>query len=82
MFERTKKLTKANKNLKNLSEIDPLTKVYNRRIYENHLAQEVVSSQTSLQPLSLMIIDIDFFKSYNVCIKVWLEVKISCKILL
>ena len=43
MFERTKKLTKANKNLKNLSEIDPLKKVYNRRIYENHLAQELVT---------------------------------------
>lgn len=65
VLQRTEELTKANENLKKLSEIDPLTKVFNRRVYENRLVQEVTSAKRSEQPLSLMMIDIDFFKNYN-----------------
>jgi len=63
--KRTDELTQANEHLRKLSEIDPLTQIFNRRIYENRLAQEVMSAKRSEQPLSLIIIDIDYFKSYN-----------------
>jgi len=63
--ERTDELTKANENLKYLSEIDPLTTIFNRRIYEHQLAQAVASAKRTEKPLSLMMIDIDFFKDYN-----------------
>lgn len=62
---RTDELTKANENLKYLSEIDPLTTIFNRRVYEHQLAQEIASANRTEKPLSLMMIDIDFFKDYN-----------------
>ena len=63
--KRTEELTKANVNLKKLSEIDPLTQIYNRRKYEHRLAQEVISGKRTGKPLSIMIIDIDYFKGFN-----------------
>jgi diguanylate cyclase (GGDEF)-like protein len=63
--ERTKELTKANHTLKKLSEIDPLTEVFNRRVYQKQLTREVAYAKRTRQELALMIIDIDFFKNYN-----------------
>lgn len=65
VLKRTEELTRANEHLKKLSEIDPLTQIFNRRIYENRLAHEIISAKRSQQPLSLILIDIDYFKSYN-----------------
>ncbi|MBF0264169.1 MAG: diguanylate cyclase [Gammaproteobacteria bacterium] len=63
--ERTKELTQANIDLKHLSEIDPLTTLYNRRMYESYLIKCVLLAKRNAQPLSMMIIDIDYFKAYN-----------------
>jgi len=65
VLKRTQELTQANEHLKSLSEIDPLTQIFNRRVYENRLTQEIISAKRSEQPLSLIIIDIDYFKNYN-----------------
>ncbi|MCK5665117.1 MAG: diguanylate cyclase, partial [Thiotrichaceae bacterium] len=58
-------LKSTNTKLKVLSETDPLTKISNRRVYEERLRHEVQSSRNTGQPLSLLMIDIDFFKPYN-----------------
>ena len=44
---------------------DPLTGAYNRRAFDDHLAHEVAAAQRNGTPLSLVVIDIDHFKSVN-----------------
>jgi len=51
--------------LENLSNIDGLTGVANRRRFDAVLAQEWSRSMRACSELSLIIIDIDFFKEYN-----------------
>lgn len=58
-------LRKANTMLKNLSRIDTLTQVANRRMFDEHLEREWRRSTREKQPLTLMMIDVDFFKRYN-----------------
>jgi diguanylate cyclase (GGDEF)-like protein len=51
--------------LEDLSNIDGLTGIANRRRFDTVLAHEWSRSMRSLSQLSLIIIDIDFFKEYN-----------------
>lgn len=51
--------------LKNLSNTDPLTGLYNRRFFEAAAEEEVRKSITCRRPLSIMIADVDHFKSVN-----------------
>ena len=44
---------------------DDLTSLYNRRFFQNRLAHEVNRAHRYDHPLSLLIIDVDFFKQYN-----------------
>jgi len=62
---RTLELEEANFRLKELSEIDPLTKIANRRMYDQHLSKEVSNAKRTKTILSLLMIDIDHFKKYN-----------------
>ncbi len=62
---RTQELSKANKRLRELSQTDALTGVANRRLFEERLQQEFLRLRRSRKPLSLMMIDVDYFKSYN-----------------
>ena len=62
---RTKALEKSNYKLKQLSEIDPLTCLSNRRAYNRVLMKEVKMAKRSLEPISLIMIDIDYFKLFN-----------------
>ncbi len=55
----------ANKKLKELSQIDELTGVANRRSYEKYLQKEAKAAQRANQSLSLLVVDIDDFKSIN-----------------
>lgn len=48
-----------------LSETDSLTQLPNRRLYEHQLSVKIAFAKRSLRPLSLMIIDIDYFKPFN-----------------
>ena len=59
------KLDKANEELLKLSYLDPLTKIPNRRAFEERLASEINSAKRSKEPISLLMIDVDKFKEYN-----------------
>ena len=51
--------------LERLSITDPLTELYNRRYLERRMEEEINRSLRSGQNLTVMLIDLDFFKSYN-----------------
>lgn len=51
--------------LRELSEIDELTGLYNRRFFKRHLDREVRRFQRYSHPLSLALIDVDRFKDVN-----------------
>jgi diguanylate cyclase (GGDEF)-like protein len=52
-------------NLRNLSMIDPLTGLYNRRFAEQRLAAEVSRSERMGHPLALLMLDLKDFKQLN-----------------
>lgn len=58
-------LEKANIELALLSNTDPLTKLYNRRHFDAVISEEIARSQRTQMPLSILMIDIDHFKSVN-----------------
>ncbi len=45
--------------------VDPLTRVYNRRAFDERLVQELQAFQRYGQPVSMLMIDIDHFKHIN-----------------
>ncbi len=51
--------------LKEQSIKDPLTKLYNRRYLEETLIRECARAQRNGQPLTVLIMDVDFFKKVN-----------------
>jgi len=51
--------------VKNLSIKDALTSLYNRRFFDEQLSIEIDRATRYNTSLSLMMIDIDFFKNYN-----------------
>jgi diguanylate cyclase (GGDEF)-like protein len=53
------------KRTEKLAFTDPLTELYNHRFFQETLLQEFTRSERYNKPLSLMIIDIDFFKKFN-----------------
>ncbi len=58
-------LQKANQKLHQLAWIDGLTQVSNRRQFDEHLQQQWDRLLREHHPLSLILCDIDYFKSYN-----------------
>ena len=58
-------LEKANRRLKKLSLKDPLTKLWNKRKYDETINSEWNRCLRHQRPISLIIIDIDYFKEYN-----------------
>ncbi len=62
---RTQELEEANTRLKAISEIDPLTTIFNRRMYERRLSENIAIATRAKHFLSLLMIDIDYFKDYN-----------------
>ncbi|MBF0316674.1 MAG: diguanylate cyclase [Nitrospirae bacterium] len=60
-----KQLTEKNKLLNQLSSIDFLTNIANRRTFEQILDSEYKRAIRNASPLSALMIDIDFFKDYN-----------------
>jgi diguanylate cyclase len=45
--------------------LDPLTKIYNRKAFDDGLFGAIADAQLTGQPLCLMLIDIDHFKRFN-----------------
>ena len=62
---RTQQLEQANQDLHRLSHLDSLTGVANRRRFEEALDLEWRRASRAGTPLSLIMIDTDFFKPYN-----------------
>lgn len=58
-------LKQANTELKRLATVDGLTRIANRRKFDNYLAQEWKRLARTQDPLALILFDIDFFKPYN-----------------
>jgi diguanylate cyclase (GGDEF)-like protein/PAS domain S-box-containing protein len=58
-------LQDANKKLQQLAATDGLTQIANRRYFDEIVLQEWQRMKREQQPLSLIIVDIDWFKSYN-----------------
>ena len=63
--ESNRKLQEANEKLARLASSDGLTGVANRRIFDERLAMEWRRAIRNQTPISLLLIDVDFFKSYN-----------------
>ena len=60
-----KALQESEQRYKELSIIDELTGLFNKRYFNKHLALEVERARRYGHPLSLLIMDIDNFKHYN-----------------
>ena len=58
-------LQQANQNLQLLANLDSLTKLSNRRGFDDYIQKEWERMQRIKAPLSLIMCDVDFFKNYN-----------------
>ena len=65
LHEANEQLTEKNKALYVLSTTDQLTGLYNRRYVEEQLYQTLTNFNDSQVPFSLLMLDIDHFKSIN-----------------
>ncbi|MBI4651841.1 diguanylate cyclase [Candidatus Desantisbacteria bacterium] len=63
--DRTSKLEKINQKLEYLTITDSLTGIANRRYFDTLIQKEWNRAMRESKPISLIMIDIDFFKSYN-----------------
>lgn len=63
--ERTAALEAANRELQRLASLDGLTHVANRRRFDEYWLEQWQMMAQQKQPLSLLLIDVDFFKQYN-----------------
>ena len=60
-----KELSNANIRLQEMCTIDGLTQVHNRRFFDDKLPEEWKRSARERTPLSVVLLDIDHFKSFN-----------------
>lgn len=58
-------LTQASEHQKTLANTDALTGIANRRQFDHVLSQELSRMSRMPSPLSLLMLDVDHFKSYN-----------------
>jgi diguanylate cyclase (GGDEF)-like protein len=63
--QRTAELEQANRELHRLAHLDGLTGVANRRCFDDYLQQQWQKLENQVQPMSLLIADVDYFKAYN-----------------
>ncbi|MDR3418095.1 MAG: GGDEF domain-containing protein [Nevskia sp.] len=62
---RNQELVVANRELQALSNKDALTGIPNRRHFDESMAQVWATAKAGAKPVSLLMMDIDHFKSYN-----------------
>lgn len=60
-----KELAEANQKLEKLSQTDSLTGIFNRFVFDTKLKDEWDRCKRNFVQLSLIMIDIDFFKAFN-----------------
>jgi diguanylate cyclase (GGDEF)-like protein/PAS domain S-box-containing protein len=61
----TKELLRTNEELKRISLVDAETGLYNHRFYNDTIDREFQRASRSAQPLTVIMIDIDYFRSIN-----------------
>ncbi|WP_027183835.1 sensor domain-containing diguanylate cyclase [Desulfovibrio inopinatus] len=62
---RTKELENANSKLRDLSLLDGLTGIHNRRSFDRDLAKVFTQARHGAESFSLLLADVDSFKAYN-----------------
>ncbi len=62
---RNDELHQANEVLAQLSITDGLTQLHNHRFFQDHLVREAKRADRTKEPLALILIDIDHFKTWN-----------------
>ncbi|MBW5990882.1 sensor domain-containing diguanylate cyclase, partial [Klebsiella quasipneumoniae] len=65
VIQKQKELKRANEELEKMATFDSLTGIYNRRKFMIFFSEVKMKAECNLEPFSLAIIDIDYFKSYN-----------------
>ncbi len=65
VFYWNRKLSRLNRKLEQLAVTDQLTGLYNRLKIDQTLNSEIQRAQRTGQPLSLMMLDLDYFKQIN-----------------
>lgn len=65
LLDKTNQLEIASQELKRVSTIDALTEVANRKVFHEFLDREWRRGSRYHMPLSLIFVDIDYFKAYN-----------------
>lgn len=63
--ERTEDLKRANERLTQLSLLDGLTGIPNRRMFDSYFKQEWRQAMRDKTALSVVLVDVDFFKQFN-----------------
>lgn len=63
--QRTKELEQVNQKLHRLASLDALTQVANRRRFDEYLQETWQRLLNEIAPMSLIMCDVDCFKSYN-----------------
>ncbi len=58
-------LQRANQQLVQLVHVDALTHLANRRLFDSTLRQEFARGSRDMEPLAVLMVDIDHFKPYN-----------------
>lgn len=53
--------------LRQMAYLDGLTGVFNRRYFDDFLLRQVAQVRRTGEPLSILLLDIDYFKQYNDC---------------
>jgi len=61
----TEQLNAANRELQRISMIDGLTGIANRRLFDESLAREWRRCARIKKPISIVMLDVDYFKKYN-----------------
>jgi diguanylate cyclase (GGDEF)-like protein len=65
LLELSAQLRERNEHLQHLSHHDPLTKLLNRRGFEERVVTELATARRTQVPVTLMLCDLDHFKLYN-----------------
>jgi len=65
LTEREEELRVANQHLDQLTRLDSLSGLTNRRGFDAKLDAEWTASQSGNEPLALMMVDVDHFKAFN-----------------